>query len=90
MEFGRVFIYLFIYLHAWHCLFFGSQYVNKKRGKVSPAASHLLQQACILLRQFSEYLDVVVSVARKTDGRHWSELFAAAGKTTEYVWSFLE
>ncbi|CAM6095693.1 unnamed protein product [Calypogeia fissa] len=60
-----------------------SQYVNKKRGKVSPAASHLLQQACILVRQFSEYLDVVVSVARKTDGRHWSELFAAAGKSTE-------
>lgn len=45
--------------------------------------SMLLQQACDLIRNFSEYLDVVVSVARKTDGRHWSDLFAAAGKSTE-------
>ncbi|KAI5071151.1 hypothetical protein GOP47_0013402 [Adiantum capillus-veneris] len=45
--------------------------------------SLLLQQACDLIRNFSEYLDVVVSVARKTDGRHWNDLFAAAGKSTE-------
>ncbi|KAH7433091.1 hypothetical protein KP509_07G054900 [Ceratopteris richardii] len=45
--------------------------------------SLLLQQACDLIKNFSEYLDVVVSVARKTDGRHWNDLFAAAGKSTE-------
>lgn len=45
--------------------------------------SMLLHQACDLIRNFSEYLDVVVSVARKTDGRHWNDLFAAAGKSTE-------
>lgn len=28
---------------------------------------------------------MVVSVARKTDGRHWADLFAAAGRSTEYV-----
>ncbi|BBN10730.1 RAB6A-GEF complex partner protein 1 [Marchantia polymorpha subsp. ruderalis] len=60
-----------------------SQYVNRKRGKVSATASRLLHQVCILVRHFPEYLDVVVSVARKTDGRHWSELFEAAGKSTE-------
>jgi hypothetical protein len=43
----------------------------------------LLQQTCNLIQNFSEYLDVLVSVARKTDSRHWHELFAAAGKSTE-------
>ena len=28
---------------------------------------------------------MVVSVARKTDGRHWADLFSAAGRSTEYV-----
>jgi hypothetical protein len=46
--------------------------------------SNLLHQTCDLIRNFSDYLDVVVSVARKTDGRHWSDLFTAAGKSTEY------
>lgn len=45
----------------------------------------LLEKTCDLIRNFPEYLDVVVSVARKTDGRHWADLFSAAGRSTEYV-----
>lgn len=52
-------------------------------GPIRWSPSILLEQACDLIRNFSEYLDVVVSVARKTDGRHWGDLFAAAGKSTE-------
>jgi hypothetical protein len=48
-----------------------------------PPGPSLLQRACDLIRHFAEFLDVVVSVARKTDSRHWPELFAAAGKSTE-------
>ncbi|VAI50373.1 unnamed protein product [Triticum turgidum subsp. durum] len=48
----------------------------------SPKKS-LLEKTCDLLRNFSEYMDVVVSVARKTDGRHWADLFSAAGRSTE-------
>lgn len=43
----------------------------------------LLEKTCDLIKNFPEYLDVVVSVARKTDGRHWANLFAAAGRSTE-------
>nr|GMC89508.1 RAB6A-GEF complex partner protein 1-like [Ipomoea batatas] len=43
----------------------------------------LLEKTCDLIRNFPEYCDVVVSVARKTDGRHWADLFAAAGRSTE-------
>ncbi|PNT50050.3 hypothetical protein POPTR_002G162000v4 [Populus trichocarpa] len=43
----------------------------------------LLEKTCDLIRNFSEYLDVVVSVARKTDGRYWADLFSAAGRSTE-------
>ncbi|CAH9118160.1 unnamed protein product [Cuscuta europaea] len=43
----------------------------------------LLEKTCDLIRNFPEYFDVVVSVARKTDGRHWADLFAAAGRSTE-------
>ncbi|XP_019176206.1 PREDICTED: RAB6A-GEF complex partner protein 1-like [Ipomoea nil] len=43
----------------------------------------LLKKSCDLIRNFPEYCDVVVSVARKTDGRHWADLFAAAGRSTE-------
>ncbi|KAI4355111.1 hypothetical protein L6164_003915 [Bauhinia variegata] len=43
----------------------------------------LLEKTCDLIRNFPEYLDVVVSVARKTDGRHWADLFSAAGRSTE-------
>ena len=49
------------------------------------AKSTLLEKTCDLIRNFPEYLDVVVSVARKTDGRHWADLFSAAGRSTEYV-----
>ncbi|GAV90172.1 RIC1 domain-containing protein [Cephalotus follicularis] len=49
-----------------------------------PVASiSLLEKTCALIRNFPEYLDVVVSVARKTDGRHWADLFTAAGRSTE-------
>ncbi|XP_062220514.1 uncharacterized protein LOC133919949 isoform X1 [Phragmites australis] len=48
----------------------------------SPKKS-LLEKTCDLLRNFPEYMDVVVSVARKTDGRHWADLFSAAGRSTE-------
>ncbi|KAJ7539613.1 hypothetical protein O6H91_11G101500 [Diphasiastrum complanatum] len=63
-----------------------SQNFSKKRatgGVTKKSPTLLLQQVCDLIRQFPEYLDVVVSVARKTDGRHWPELFSAAGKSTE-------
>lgn len=45
--------------------------------------SSLLEKTCDLIKNFPEYFDVVVSVARKTDGRHWADLFSAAGRTTE-------
>lgn len=58
--------------------------VNKNQiSVVIPAKSSLLEKTCDLIRNFPEYLDVVVSVARKTDGRHWADLFAAAGRSTE-------
>ncbi|CAL0303289.1 unnamed protein product [Lupinus luteus] len=47
------------------------------------AKSTLLEKTCDLIRNFPEYFDVVVSVARKTDGRHWADLFSAAGRSTE-------
>ncbi|XP_075523095.1 uncharacterized protein LOC142555855 [Primulina tabacum] len=43
----------------------------------------LLKKTCDLIKNFPEYYDVVVSVARKTDGRHWADLFLAAGRSTE-------
>ncbi|KAK7250793.1 hypothetical protein RIF29_33472 [Crotalaria pallida] len=43
----------------------------------------LLEKTCDLIRNFPDYFDVVVSVARKTDGRHWADLFSAAGRSTE-------
>ncbi|CAH1447910.1 unnamed protein product [Lactuca virosa] len=43
----------------------------------------LLEKTCDLIKKFPEYFDVVVSVARKTDGRHWADLFSAAGRSTE-------
>lgn len=57
-----------------------SQHGKKNRGKVG---TPMLDKACELVRRFPEYLDVVVSVARKTDSRHWAELFAAAGVSTQ-------
>ncbi|KAI9110109.1 hypothetical protein K1719_019150 [Acacia pycnantha] len=60
------------------------QNANKNQVAVSkPAKRSLLEKTCDLIRNFPEYLDVVVSVARKTDGRHWADLFSAAGKSAE-------
>ncbi|KAJ4837176.1 hypothetical protein Tsubulata_027061 [Turnera subulata] len=61
------------------------QNVNKNQMSVTKHAANrsLLEKTCDLIRNFSEYLDVVVSVARKTDGRHWADLFSAAGRSTE-------
>ncbi|KAI8570998.1 hypothetical protein RHMOL_Rhmol01G0082300 [Rhododendron molle] len=36
-----------------------------------------------LIKSFPEYFDVVVSVARKTDGRHMADLFSAPGRSTD-------
>lgn len=61
--------------------------MNKKQKAVSnhkPSRS-LLEKTCDLIRNFPEYHNVVVSVARKTDGRHWADLFSAAGRSTEYA-----
>ncbi|EEF50564.1 guanine nucleotide exchange factor subunit RIC1 [Ricinus communis] len=61
------------------------QSANKNQRSVPKHAGNcsLLEKTCDFIRNFSEYLDVVVSVARKTDGRHWADLFAAAGRSTE-------
>ncbi|CAM0943610.1 unnamed protein product [Alopecurus aequalis] len=56
---------------------------NKLQQKSESPKKSLLEKTCDLLRNFSEYMDVVVSVARKTDGRHWADLFSAAGRSTE-------
>ncbi|XP_045793411.1 guanine nucleotide exchange factor subunit RIC1-like [Trifolium pratense] len=57
--------------------------VNKNQTSVLKPSKTLLEKTCDLIRNFPEYLDVVVSVARKTDGRHWADLFSAAGRSTE-------
>ncbi|KAJ6872878.1 RAB6A-GEF complex partner protein 1-like [Populus alba x Populus x berolinensis] len=61
------------------------QNANKNQISVPKHAGSrsLLEKTCDLIRNFSEYFDVVVSVARKTDGRHWADLFSAAGRSTE-------
>ncbi|KAL2511347.1 Quinoprotein amine dehydrogenase [Abeliophyllum distichum] len=61
------------------------QNASKNRTAASNHAtnSSLLEKTCHLIRSFPEYFDVVVSVARKTDGRHWADLFTAAGRSTE-------
>ncbi|EPS67848.1 hypothetical protein M569_06924, partial [Genlisea aurea] len=56
---------------------------SKSGTAVSNQAITLLEKTCDLIRNFPEYYDVVVSVARKTDGRHWVDLFSAAGRSTE-------
>ncbi|KAM7277274.1 hypothetical protein ACFE04_019140 [Oxalis oulophora] len=68
-----------------------SQSANKNQRSASKTVTKvsLLEKTCILLRNFPEYLDIVVSVARKTDARHWADLFSAAGRSTEYCFIFL-
>lgn len=63
---------------------FCRQSSSKNQGSVANHAPSLLEKSCDLIRNFPEYYDVVVSVARKTDGRHWADLFSAAGRSTEY------
>lgn len=78
----------FIYISSfgWDCIC--SQSTNRRRGRniaVKRTIFLLLQQVCNLIHNFQEYLDVLVSVARKTDSRHWPELFAVAGNSTRFV-----
>ncbi|GKU88051.1 hypothetical protein SLEP1_g2361 [Rubroshorea leprosula] len=67
------------------------QSINKNQSSVPNHAANvsLLEKTCDLIRNFPEYLDVVVSVARKTDGRHWVHLFSAAGRSTGVDLPFL-
>lgn len=67
---------------------FYRQSSSKKQGAKADQTASLLEKSCDLIRNFPEYYDVVVSVARKTDGRHWADLFSAAGRPTEYVTCF--
>ncbi|KAJ6328680.1 hypothetical protein OIU77_010378 [Salix suchowensis] len=62
-----------------------SENANKNQISVPKHAGNcsLLEKTCDLIKNFPEYFDVVVSVARKTDGRHWADLFSAAGRSTE-------
>ncbi|GJP42311.1 hypothetical protein CLOM_g1893 [Closterium sp. NIES-68] len=53
----------------------------RRRRKEVKKGPSLLDRACELIRHFGEYRDVVVSVARKTDSRHWPDLFASAGNS---------
>ncbi|KAJ0590406.1 putative transcription factor WD40-like family [Helianthus annuus] len=72
--------------HFSHCLewllftVFETEISRQNVNKDNPS---LLEKTCDLIKHFSEYFDVVVSVARKTDGRHWADLFSAAGRSTE-------
>ncbi|XP_050203918.1 uncharacterized protein LOC126653956 [Mercurialis annua] len=61
------------------------QSANKNQNSVLKHVGNysFLEKTCDFIRNFPEYLDVVVSVARKTDGRHWADLFTAAGRSTE-------
>lgn len=57
---------------------------NQLSSVMSPSGNSLLDKTCSLIKNCPEYLEVV-SVARKTDARHWGDLFSAAGRSTEYV-----
>ncbi|URD86259.1 RIC1 [Musa troglodytarum] len=56
---------------------------NQFSASVTPSSNSLLEKTCNLIKNFPEYVEVVVSVARKTDGRHWADLFSSAGRSTE-------
>ncbi|KAG0587383.1 hypothetical protein KC19_2G160700 [Ceratodon purpureus] len=74
-------------------LVFDAAMSSRRRGRniaVKRTVFLLLQQVCNLIKYFPEYLDVLVSVARKTDSRHWPELFAVAGNSTELFEKCLE
>ncbi|XP_071932664.1 uncharacterized protein [Coffea arabica] len=80
--------------HFSHCLewllftVFDAEISRQASKNHTPVPNHastssLLEKTCDLIKNFPEYFDVVVSVARKTDGRHWADLFSAAGRSTE-------
>ncbi|XP_058222797.1 uncharacterized protein LOC131332520 isoform X3 [Rhododendron vialii] len=73
-----------LYCIAYSDTFF-RQSANKNQISLPMRAAKfsLLEKTCGLIKNFPEYFDVVVSVARKTDGRHWADLFSAAGRSTE-------
>ena len=73
-----------------HVLFTCRQSANKNQLAVPKSKTlSLLEKTCELIKNFPEYLDVVVSVARKTDGRHWADLFSATGRSIEYIFALL-
>jgi len=47
--------------------------------------SSLLYLATSLVKEFPQYPDVVVSVARKTDAQLWPLLFEAVGRPSEIL-----
>ncbi|CAL5392145.1 unnamed protein product [Camellia sinensis] len=75
-----------LYCIAYSDMFF-SMSANKNQISVPKHGtnSSLLDKICDLIKKFPEYFDVVVSVARKTDGQHWADLFSAAGRSTKMV-----
>lgn len=51
-----------------------------------PGSRTLLASAAQLVRQFPDlFSDVVVAVARKTDGSYWGALFSAVGESSRLV-----
>ncbi|XP_020080501.1 RAB6A-GEF complex partner protein 1-like [Ananas comosus] len=75
--------------HFSHCLewllftVFDAEISRQSASRNQLSSNSLLEKTCDLIKKFPEYVDVVVSVARKTDGRHWADLFSAAGRSTE-------
>ncbi|KAG1677057.1 hypothetical protein FOA52_001227 [Chlamydomonas sp. UWO 241] len=57
---------------------------------LSRQVSPLLTNAAALVRQFPQYADVVVSVARKTDAQLWPPLFSAVGPPSELLEGLLQ
>lgn len=68
---------------AFHFVLYG-------RLKADVAAAHqvkeegvLLGRTAKLIKEFPQNLDIIVSVARKTDGSRWPALFEAVGGPSE-------
>ncbi|KAK9828450.1 hypothetical protein WJX72_000056 [[Myrmecia] bisecta] len=59
---------------------------RKRAGTAGP----LLLAAANLIRQFPQFRDVVVSVARKTDAQMWPSLFAAVGAPSALLEGLLD
>ena len=54
------------------------------------ASQDILQQSIALLSELPNYLDIIVSVARKTDNTRWDSLFKYAGKPSDLCIKALE